>query len=89
MPNYVLVSFDFGGTSAVKVHCVTKSEAIGRSMYATVADRHKDANAKRQSTESGSVLVELVELPDDFSSSDGHILFWGPDKPKTILTNND
>ncbi len=83
MPQYVLVSFDFGGT--VKVHCVTKSEAIGRSMYAAVADRHRDTN-RRASDSLPRVLVELVEMPDEFSSSDGRVLFWGPEKP--ILSNN-
>lgn len=86
---FLVVSFDFGGTSAVKIHCATSSEPVGRSMFAAMTDRHRDENAKREASGAGSLLIELVEVPDEYSSSDGHMLFWGSEKvAKTIMSNN-
>ena len=89
MGTYMVVSFDFGGTSAVKVHCVTKTEAVGRTVYAAVSDSVKASNTARGESEAGGVLVDLFHVPDGYSSVEGHTLFWGNDNaPKTILSNN-
>ena len=88
MPKYILVSFDFGGTSAVKVHCVTSSEAVGRSMFAAMADRYVPENETRAASGAGKLLLELLEVPDEYSSSDGTTLFWGAGEPKSVLNNN-
>lgn len=77
---FLVVSFDFGGTSAVKIHCATPSENVGRSMFAAMSDRHRDENEKRLASGAGSLLIDLVEVPNEYSSSDGHTLFWGSEK---------
>ena len=62
---YVVVSFDFGGSSDVKVHAATADLALARTTYEAVcADR---------------ALVELVHVPRDTAllGRDALTLFWG------------
>jgi hypothetical protein len=57
-------------------------------MFAAMADRCATENETRAAAGAGRLLLELLEVPDEYSSSDGTTLFWGEGKPKSILTNN-
>lgn len=83
------MSYDFGGTAAVKIHCATASLDTARERYTTLADSHRIQNVQRLAAEAGSTLIELVEVPDGFDSDAGHTMFWGGDSPvQTIMSNN-
>ena len=83
------MSYDFGGTAAVKIHSATTSLDTARARYAALADTHRIQNMTRFAADAGSTLIELVEVPDGFDSDAGHTLFWGGDSAvKTIMSNN-
>lgn len=89
MPMYIVMSYDFGGTATVKIHCTTASLEIARARYTTLADTHRIQNMNRIAANAGSTLIELAEVPDDFDSDAGHTLFWGEDSAvQTIMSNN-
>ena len=68
---YVVSSFDFGGTSDVKLHAATADRAHAQKVYESVRSAYDLKNATTSSTR---VLVELTPVPPD---ADELTLFWG------------
>ena len=69
---YVVTSFDFGGSSNVKIHAATADAALAQSVYASVAAGAVDDGAHK-------MLVELTPVPEDtpLLGADALTLFWG------------
>ena len=74
---YVVTSFDFGGTSDVKLHAVTADEALAQEVYASVLNSCNLIN----SSGAARTLVELTQIPADTKllGADARTLFWGGD----------
>ena len=77
---YVVTSFDFGGTSNVKLHAVTADEALAQEVYASVLN---SCNLINSTANHGAAraLVELTQIPADTKllGADARTLFWGGD----------
>lgn len=87
---YVVLSFDFGGNSDVRLHCVSVDGLKAQRMYDSVCAQYHDYNEKY---EKGGVrkLVDLIKVPDELEWEEGVLAFWG--RPilsgvERIATNN-
>jgi hypothetical protein len=74
---HVVTSFDFGGTSNVKLHAVTDDPDLAQDVYASVlavCDQH-NSNAHPTTR----MMVELTHVPKDTKllGADALTLFWG------------
>ena len=71
---YVVTSFDFGGSSNVKIHVATDSLPLAQDVYAAVCGQAGPA-----ASDGVKVLVELTQVPKDISllGTDALTLFWG------------
>ncbi len=67
---YVVVSFDFGGSSDVKVHVATTRLELAQGVYDSVCPPDSEGPKR---------LVELVHVPADtpLLGRDALTLFWG------------
>lgn len=79
MSQYIVISFDIFNDSSCKFHCMTTSKQDACDMYQHL-----------MSTIDKNVLVELLEVSNNFSNYNGHTLYWGPPTygMKTIQSNN-
>jgi hypothetical protein len=73
----VVTSFDFGGTSNVKLHAVTDDLDLAQEVYASVlrvCDQHNN-----NSHPATMMMVELTHVPKDtrLMGADALTLFWG------------
>ena len=75
---YVVTSFDFGGSSNVKLHVATADANLAQEVYASVLDA---CNLKNAAYTGGGarMLVELTQIQEDTKllGDDAHTLFWG------------
>lgn len=75
---YIVLSFDFGGNSDVRVHCVTVDGLKATDVYNNVC---KDVIEYNEKNEKNNVkkLVELMRFPDDDNvlCTRGVVAFWG------------
>ena len=76
---YVVTSFDFGGSSNVKLHVATADANLAQEVYASVLDACNLKNAAY--TGAARMLVELTHIPADTKllGADARTLFWGGD----------
>ena len=76
---YVVTSFDFGGSSNVKLHIATADANLAQEVYASVLDACNLKNAAY--TGGARMLVELTQIPADTKllGADARTLFWGGD----------
>jgi len=76
---YVVTSFDFGGSSNVKLHVATADANLAQEVYASVLDACNLKNAAY--TGGARMLVELTQIPADTKllGADAITLFWGGD----------
>ena len=76
---YVVTSFDFGGSSNVKLHVATADANLAQEVYASVLDACNLKNAAY--TGGARMLVELTHIPADTKllGADARTLFWGGD----------
>jgi hypothetical protein len=72
---FILVSLDFGGSTAVAIHAVTADEKAARDAFVELNARFAEHNAKGEDAGYG-MLVELVESTRDFVCPEGLTLFW-------------
>jgi hypothetical protein len=74
---YVVTSFDYGGSSAVKLHVVTADLALAQEVYAAVLAVCDEHNATCDAA--ARLLVELTHVPQDAKllGADARTLFWG------------
>ena len=72
---FVVVSFDFGGSSSVALHACTEDRTAAEALYEELAASRADYN-RRHRAEGMARLVELLEVPDGYASRDGAVLFW-------------
>ena len=78
MTTYVVTSYDFGGSSAIRLHVVTDQLPLAQRVYAAVIDacapppKRDDDGAPRR-------LVELTRVVQDapLLGDDAPTLFWG------------
>jgi hypothetical protein len=89
---YVVTSFDFGGSSTVKIHVVTDDLAVAEAVYARASGLADAANRVCHDPSACKVLVELTDvssvvarLGNDAIGSDV-TLFWGQ---HALRSNND
>lgn len=68
---YLVISFDFCGSSDVKIHILTQDKEKALKMYNNVLKLLKLDN------EDETYQLQLVSVPDDFSCKKGYTLFWG------------
>ena len=72
---FVVVSLDFGGSSDVKMHYLGSNLAKAQIIYKTIEiESLKTADEKNFC----KLLVDLLEVDDDFANVDGHTCFWPP-----------
>ena len=72
---YIVVSYDFGGSSSVTLHSVTTDLLDATAVYERVASAVSDYN--RRYVHEGLIhIVELVSVPSGFSDARGFQLFW-------------
>lgn len=64
MSNYLVLSFDYVGNSSVKLHCMTSYLNKAQTAYAMAQQNNPD------------VLVELIEVSEEFICEDGFNWFW-------------
>ena len=78
---YVVTSFDFGGSSDVKIHVVTDNHAMAQEVYAEVLDVCNTTNAAR-CCDAARMLTELTDVPMDTKQMGRNAkpLFWHPTK---------
>lgn len=83
---FVVVSFDFGGSSSVAVHAVTSEEGPALEVWTAIAGKARPTIPD----EGAKLLVELWDFEDGFVSEVGAGLFWGrPHKgARMVRTNN-
>ena len=76
---YVVTSFDFGGSSNVKLHVATADASLAQEVYESVLDACNLKNAAYASTGGARMLVELTQIQEDTKllGDDAHTLFWG------------
>ncbi len=83
---YLVISFDFCGSSDVKIHILTQDKEKALKMYNNVIKLLK----LDTSNEDETYQLQLVSIPDDFSCKKGHTLFWGnDDHVENIVNFND
>jgi len=76
---YVVTSFDFGGTSNVKLHVATADAKLAQEVYTSVLDACNLHNAAYASAGGAArMLVELTQIPEDTKllGADARTLFW-------------
>ncbi len=93
MSTYMVIAFDFGGSSNVNITCVSASEQVARAEYERMVEKYAAKNAEMDARHVGCrLLVELVELPAEYrATGEGHTMFWGrekPGEPRTLMNNN-
>ena len=74
---HVVTSFDFGGTSNVKLHAVTDDPDLAQEVYAAVLTTCNQNNSNAQVAT--MMMVELTHVPKDtrLLGADALTLFWG------------
>jgi hypothetical protein len=75
---YVVTSFDFGGSSDVKIHAVTDSYETAQEVYSEVLAVCNLTNAARCSNAT-MMMAELTDVPMNTKlvGRDAKTLFWG------------
>ena len=83
---HVVTSYDFGGSSEIKMHVVTDDLDLAQDVYASVLAVCDQHNTGR--TGAIKMMVELTHLPKDTKllGADARLLFWGS---KTAQNNNN
>jgi len=87
---YVVLSFDFGGNSDVRLHCVSVDGLKAQRIYDSVCEQYRDYNEK-YNKHSVRKLVDLIKVPDELEWEEGVLAFWGrPSLPgvQRIASNN-
>ena len=72
---FILVSLDFGGSTAVSLHAVTTDEKAARDAYHELEGRYKENNEKGNN-QGYSMLIELFESTREFVCPAGLTLYW-------------
>lgn len=62
---FLVLSFDFGNSSSVNLHCMTKNMELALKTYTNYT--------------LGPELLELVEVDEDFNGA--YCFYWGKDVP--------
>jgi hypothetical protein len=70
---YVLVSFDYGGSSSVCLRAVTSSYEDASGAFQRLEAQFKEYNPR---SEGDGMMVELLEVDGDFVDDGGFNLFW-------------
>jgi hypothetical protein len=88
---FLVVSFDFGGSSNVALHACTTDEEAAKALYDCLVTKYAPANAKAAAEDNGCArLVELVRVDgNNFLSDKGYVLFWGSKHDKLVCVNNN
>jgi hypothetical protein len=81
MSTYVVTSFDFGGSSAVKLHVVTDDADLAGAVYTSVLAGVNNNGDKSDFHK----LVELTQVAKDTTLD--RQLYWG-DAAKRAVNNN-
>lgn len=61
---YIIVSCDFAYGTFVKIHTLTSNLTFATETYNNIIEKVEN------------LPLELLEIPDDFMSENGHTLFW-------------
>lgn len=88
---FLVLSFDFGGSSDVRVHGLTSDDRKAQIAYDSVCrqfeaynEKHKDDGLRK--------LVDMIAMPDDFVWEEGFTAFWGKTDPfpgvQRLASNN-
>lgn len=79
---YLVMSFDFGNTSSVNLHCMTKNMKLANDTYTSILDQLERVFGEY------SELLELVEVDEDFDGA--YCFYWGNEVPgvKILRSNN-
>jgi hypothetical protein len=73
---FLVVSFDFGGTSNVTLHACTTNKEAAEAVYDKLAASFLSYN-KDNKEHGASRLVDLLYVSDDYVSDLGHTFYWG------------
>ena len=85
---YLVISFDFGGSSDVRIHALTHDLYKADSVYIKL--HGLPPYQPRYDGDCLYTLLELIEIPEDFLDEHGTCLYWGPKNEHviTLKTNN-
>ena len=90
---FLVISYDHSNTSEVRIHACSQLLKDAKDVYEILRTKKKytpvTPGSLRDMTNDHQALLELVEAPDNFSSIEGHTLYWGykDEKIKTLETN--
>lgn len=67
--------FDFGGQSDVTLHACTTNKDAAEAIFSKLDAAFKPYN-KKVVKEGAAKLVDLIHVPDDYVSEEGHTFYW-------------
>jgi hypothetical protein len=80
------VSFDYGGSESVKLHCVTHDRSSAEALYdrldARIRGQHPVPLVGDRTV--FNTLVELLEVDDPFLDEAGVGIYWGKERPDHV-----
>lgn len=84
---YIVSSYDFGGSSDVKLHIISNSLQKAQEVYNKVLTEADKINEQNKEVLGAKYLVELTEVPveQELTDSEAIKLFWGN---HAIVNNN-
>lgn len=73
---YIILSFDFGGSYDVVLHCMSVDGLKAQRIYNILVDKYKNYNHTFEN-QGVKRLIEFLKVPDDFEWEEGMTFFWG------------
>ena len=88
---HVVTSYDFGGSSEVRLHVVTNNLDLAQEVYASVLAVCEQENNAGGGCCCTKMLVELTHVPKDtrLLGADARTLFWGTTATGAQNNNNN
>jgi hypothetical protein len=74
--NYIVLSYAYENDSSVTIHCLVRDREQAVSLYTKIASSPR--------------LVELIQVPDNWTSEKGSTFFWGnPTEGVTVVASTN
>lgn len=75
---FIVVSFDFGGTSIQCIHCLSNSYDKAFQIYKNLTETLDLHNPDK----GYGHIVELLEISENYENTKGYILYWPSEENK-------
>jgi hypothetical protein len=82
---FLILTFDFQNSNDVNIVCLTKNLEKATVCYQRTVEKYVFYNLQSKNC----LLIELIEIPDEFDDVNGYNFFWGIGHPdvKVIKSN--